>query len=288
LSLCVYSAMDGIINELLARTLNQLSSNRAQAPVEEPEPIRPARRDDVASDEDADLRAFLRPTDTFENNRELLQLIHSIETDRHFYDTRRRHMRVLSDAMEDYQNNMQLFFRTLSSISTTRVEPRTFHARPARATQPIGVRVPSRGLSDRQVELATRTFVYNPSENNEPRCPISLEDFTAGEEIVQIIGCSHYFKCNALREWFRRNTQCPVCRYNVTNSSGRVRNIPTGPTAAGPTAAGPTSSAPTAATIPPTATDAWTTILTGLITSPNNTQVYTVESLTLDNADEVD
>lgn len=273
--------MDGIINELLVRTLNQLSSNRA--PAEEPEPIRPARRDDVASDEDADLRAFLRPTDTFENNRELLQLIHSIETDRHFHDTRRRHMRVLSDAMEDYQNNMQLFFRTLSTISTTRVEPRTFHPRPPRATPPMGLRVPSRGLSDRQVELATRTFVYNPSENNEPRCPISLEDFTAGEEIVQIIGCSHYFKCNALREWFRRNTQCPVCRYNVTNSSGRVRNMPA--TATASTAATPPSTPILTTT---STTDAWTTILTGLITSPNNTQVYTVESLTLDNADEVD
>lgn len=268
--------MESIINELLLRTLSQISSNRA----EEPEPSRPARRDDAA--EEADLRAFLRPTDTFENNRELLQLIHSIETDRHFHDTRRRHMRVLSDAMEDYQHNMQLFFRTLSTISTTRTEPRTFHPRP-RATQPMGLRIPSRGLSDRQVELATRTFVYDASENNEPRCPISLEDFTAGEEIVQIIGCGHYFKCNALREWFRRNMQCPVCRYNVTNSSGRVR-----------TAAASTATASTAATPPSTpifttsTTDAWTTILAGLITSPNNTQVYTVESLTLENAEEVD
>jgi hypothetical protein len=270
--------MEGIINELLARTLNQLSSNANLGLAEEPAATRPARREDVTNDEDTDLRAFLQPSETFENNRELLQLIHSIETDRHVYDTRRRHMRVLSDAMEDYQNNMQLFFRTLSTISTTRTETRTFHPRP-RATPPMGARVPSRGLSDRQVELATQTFVYNPSENNEPRCPISLEDFTAGEEIVQIIGCSHYFKCNALREWFRRNTQCPVCRYNVTNSSGRVRNMPAAAATAGP---------PFTPILTTSTSDAWTTILAGLITTPNNTQVYTVESLTLDNAEEVD
>lgn len=253
--------MESILNDLLARTLNQLSTN----PVSD-SGARLDRREDVTPEEPVDLRSFLRPSDTFEHNLELLQWIHSIEMNRQIYDARRRHMRVLSDAMEDYQHNVQSFLRALSSVS----QHRSFRPRPPRtapAQVPLRPQVPirasTRGLSDAQVELSTRTLVYDASVNSEPRCPISLEDFTAGEEIAQIIGCGHYFKCAALREWFHRNTQCPVCRYNVSSMPEQTRTTTT-------------------------AADAWTTILAGLISSPDTTRLYTVESLTVEDVDEVD
>lgn len=295
--------MDTIINELLNHTMSNISTGRLNTNNQYSafeEPVRPNRREEQEPD---DLRSFIRPTDTFEQNIQLLNIIQTIETERHSYDVKRRQLRIVSDLMEDYQYNIQSFLQILS-ITTQNdfTQSRHSNRRPTPAnTTRHGYEVPPRtnrantanrhtfefhrtsaGLTDRQVELATRTLVYDASLNNEPRCPISLEDFTAGEEIVQIIGCDHYFKCGALREWFRRNTQCPVCRYSVTTPSGRVRNvIPNGNAAPirGNVDLGNTR----------TTADAWTTILAGLLTSPENTRLYTIEQdIVFNNPEEVD
>jgi hypothetical protein len=275
--------MDTVIHELLSHTLNGISFNAN---------IRQNRNEETNTD---DLRSFIRPTDTFEHNIQLLELIQSIESERHSYDVKRRRLRIVSDLMEDYQYNIQLFLRCLS------LNTRTESAQPQRATRnPIHTanrpvrHPPSRptgGLTDRQIELATRTLVYDASLN-ENRCPISLEDFAVGEEIVQIIGCRHYFKCVALREWFNRNTQCPVCRYNVTTHSGRVRGIVPNNYMQG-------NNAPIDGNIqvPVRAaelgnTHAWTSLLAGLLTSPENGHFTfgqeIVVPLTFDHPEEVD
>lgn len=251
--------MERIISELLSQSLNGVYASTAGD--------RPNRREEP----EEDLRSFIRPTDTFEHNIQLLQLIQSIETSRYTYDVKRRQLRIVSDMMEDYQHNIQRFLQIVNlSTRSDYTQPRAFNRerRPVPDTAPRS----TQGLTDRQVELATRTMSYDASMN-EPRCPISLEDFADGEEIVQIIGCGHYFKCAALREWFNRNTQCPVCRYRVTNPTQ-------------------TDSAPT---IPAdrTAADTWTSILAGLLTQPENMRVYTVEQeivvpMTFDHQEEVD
>lgn len=273
--------MERIIAELLAQSLNGVSSSVQGGG-------RPNRRDEP----EEDLRSFIRPTDTFEHNIQLLQLIQSIENARYAYDVKRRQLRIVSDMMEDYQHNMQLFLQTVNLATRneflqSRPAPYSNRARQP-AFEPARNTSSSSGLTDRQVELATRTLVYDASMN-EPRCPISLEDFTAGEEIVQIIGCGHYFKCGALREWFRRNTQCPVCRYSVTTPTGRVRSVFSTPNLTTRTEA----TAEATATATTSVTDTWTSILSGLLTSPENTRLYTVEQeivlpLTFDHAEEVD
>ena len=53
-------------------------------------------------------------------------------------------------------------------------------------------------------------------------CPISMEDFQVGDVLCEIIGCRHVFKRPALMRWFRRSSQCPVCRYDLfTNTNER-------------------------------------------------------------------
>ena len=78
-------------------------------------------------------------------------------------------------------------------------------------------------LSNTQIVNNTRRIVYDASFS-EPRCPVSLDDFEVGESVIQIIPCGHYFKSDALMEWFRRNTHCPVCRYNLANRSSSQTN----------------------------------------------------------------
>ena len=54
--------------------------------------------------------------------------------------------------------------------------------------------------------------------NNEIRCPISLEDFSSNEVICRIKECSHIFKIKPLVSWMKINTYCPVCRYDLNTT----------------------------------------------------------------------
>ena len=74
-------------------------------------------------------------------------------------------------------------------------------------------------LTERQIQQNTRVIRYDTSMN-ETRCPITMEDFAEGEEVLQIAGCGHFFKREALMEWFRRNHLCPVCRHRLLRGGG--------------------------------------------------------------------
>jgi hypothetical protein len=68
----------------------------------------------------------------------------------------------------------------------------------------------------REIEETTENFIYLPSlELNSRTCPITLEEFTDGEELTRIRFCRHVFKKNALLNWFSINSHCPVCRYDI-------------------------------------------------------------------------
>jgi len=257
------------------------------------------RREPEFSDTNAtnDLHNFIRPDDTFEHNMQLLEQLQTIESNRQLYDVRRRQLRILSDIMEDYQDNVQLYLQVITeSLRSNRYSPSLLN-HPRRNSErpranpiptPIRRQATASGLTDRQIELATRTIVYDASMN-ESRCPISLEDFVPGSEIVQIIGCSHIFKCQPLREWFNRNSHCPVCRYNIVTGTGRVRSFFRGNTSSingnihingntdeysGNTHVDRSNAR---GNIYQEA-NAWTTILSGLLTSPNvSSRTFTLE-----------
>jgi len=50
--------------------------------------------------------------------------------------------------------------------------------------------------------------------------PISLEEFTESDQLCKIISCGHIFKKNQLLRWFRRNSNCPVCRRQLQSGVG--------------------------------------------------------------------
>jgi hypothetical protein len=72
-------------------------------------------------------------------------------------------------------------------------------------------------------EIARSTFTYGFIPENENAdtsgnvCPISLEQFQEGDVICEIRGCRHKFKRPLLMNWFRQNSRCPVCRYELRN-----------------------------------------------------------------------
>ena len=78
-------------------------------------------------------------------------------------------------------------------------------------------------LNNTQINTYTELVPYD-SSMNEQRCPITHEDFQEGEQICRIISCGHYFKPNAIRTWFLRNTVCPVCRHNVLSNNDTSNN----------------------------------------------------------------
>lgn len=67
-----------------------------------------------------------------------------------------------------------------------------------------------------QVTNATEEFTYNPNNPTlNSSCPISIDNFEDGEPILRILHCGHSFRPESLRRWFRTNTRCPVCRYDI-------------------------------------------------------------------------
>jgi hypothetical protein len=79
--------------------------------------------------------------------------------------------------------------------------------------------------TENEIVNATELITYNNTvEYNNNTCPITLEEFLQGERICQIKHCGHIFREEALRNWFRRNVRCPVCRYDIRNYVNTNRN----------------------------------------------------------------
>jgi hypothetical protein len=70
-----------------------------------------------------------------------------------------------------------------------------------------------RGMTAQQISECTSPIIFHGTVGDEPMtCPISMEDFVEGEEILEINACSHMFKKSHLARWFAQHSTCPVCR----------------------------------------------------------------------------
>jgi len=70
--------------------------------------------------------------------------------------------------------------------------------------------------TQQQIENATQIIIFDENESyNNVSCPITMEDFNNGDQICQIKHCGHNFLQEPLRNWFRTNVRCPVCRYDI-------------------------------------------------------------------------
>ena len=78
--------------------------------------------------------------------------------------------------------------------------------------------MPSRGLSDERF----KTFARLTARNKERQCTICMT--SVGGEVVENGGkiveldCGHVFCDECVKKWFRRNTTCPNCRRDFSNS----------------------------------------------------------------------
>jgi len=69
-----------------------------------------------------------------------------------------------------------------------------------------------------QISEKTRTTkFYNISEPLNMTCSICQESFedTSSRDVTMILACKHIFHTQEIMTWFERNSQCPVCRYDI-------------------------------------------------------------------------
>lgn len=179
------------------------------------------------------------------------------------WELQTRRLRIISDMMEDYQENMRRAMRLIgcelfvsnnltSNGNSQRVEVddwidntsqnatrNTYSSetpRMNRPSEPIysfnhtppplrnnsrrgfiytqsSDSTPTR-LNSEQIANSTELIEYDASMG-ETRCPITLDHFEPGQNILRINACRHIFGRDALRQWFQRNTRCPVCRISI-------------------------------------------------------------------------
>lgn len=75
------------------------------------------------------------------------------------------------------------------------------------------------GLTLAELEDSTELLTYDSEDVEESRCPISLDEFRAGEILCRIKHCGHTFKRAPLITWFQTHITCPSCRHNLRSGS---------------------------------------------------------------------
>ena len=114
---------------------------------------------------------------------------------------------ILNNIIQNYEENIRLYQNTVAqairqlntSISFSYPYYFSYQFRPNQLTQ-------------EEIQHSTQIISYDETMNN--TCPISLEEFQVGEQIMKI-NCGHIFKQSHLMRWLRRNHYCPICRYDL-------------------------------------------------------------------------
>jgi hypothetical protein len=145
-----------------------------------------------------------------------------------------RNTRYYNDNVRDYNEIMRTIIHALTNSETQTNRRPTFDISMNMSfwefptTRANNQRT---NLSRDQIANNTLTYGYtNEIQESETDatgniCPISLEQFQIGDVICEIRGCGHKFKRPNLMHWLRRNSRCPVCRYDLmTNSAGPTTN----------------------------------------------------------------
>lgn len=155
-------------------------------------------------------------------------------------------LREYSSTMRDYNTNIRQIIRLISAHQNTRTNATTgtgtgtgtsrqstyvpqnplFYYNYTTNWNPIPPPASNPNVLTRE-EIARATITYGFTENmiiydnetGEPTnvCPISLDPFIVGDVVCEIIGCRHKFKRPNLMTWLRRNTRCPVCRFDLAH-----------------------------------------------------------------------
>ena len=69
-----------------------------------------------------------------------------------------------------------------------------------------------------QIERAT--LLQQATQNEETlQCAVCQDTYTEGQAIRTIRHCSHSFHKTCIDPWFQGNVRCPVCRYDIRDST---------------------------------------------------------------------
>ena len=147
----------------------------------------------------------------------------------------------LYNLINDYNQNIQQYqenflYMTSSLIQEMRNETSRRNRRAARQAEPRMhfEFIPTADLSsffqnvtvaptETQINDASEIITYNTAEPlNFTSCPITIENFEDGEQILVLNYCGHAFREEAIRNWFRSNVRCPVCRHDIRTRRGNV------------------------------------------------------------------
>ncbi|XP_057832642.1 uncharacterized protein LOC131043460 [Cryptomeria japonica] len=77
-------------------------------------------------------------------------------------------------------------------------------------------KVPMRTLNNYNLEeLSTITVSAHPV-NDVGKCPICIDDFVLGEEVIEM-SCHphHIFHCHCIQPWLQKHSTCPTCRREI-------------------------------------------------------------------------
>ena len=71
-----------------------------------------------------------------------------------------------------------------------------------------------RGLTNEEIYRNTELLIFSDDLEGllSNTCPITMEDYVAGDRLLQLRVCRHAFRERELVEWFQRERTCPVCR----------------------------------------------------------------------------
>lgn len=70
-------------------------------------------------------------------------------------------------------------------------------------------------LSMREIESAIEIITFNSNDTHYTQCPITLCDFTEGQEVARIKNCQHCFTIDAINRHLVTHRECPMCRREV-------------------------------------------------------------------------
>jgi len=88
--------------------------------------------------------------------------------------------------------------------------------------------------SVRQIRNATEVIIYSqlPQDTRDiqSRCPIDIGNFSPEDAVLRIRHCGHIFREMNLRQHFRRNPRCPLCRFDIRDYVASSSNSSTPPT----------------------------------------------------------
>lgn len=73
-------------------------------------------------------------------------------------------------------------------------------------------------LIDELPEMTVDEKSKIPQDKNE--CMICMSDFQLKEKL-KIMPCTHFFHTDCIREWFKNNDTCPICKCSLSEESNQ-------------------------------------------------------------------